>query len=242
MSDSPEPGQARPAERSRFVFSTSARWTLAVLIVVVALIVAIWPRSSPDPAPAPSAASTDGTGKLPGLQAAVSDDDMVKAREKAGLQPCPAVPGPAPENSALKGVLVPCLADGSTVDLGAATAGTPMLVNVWAHWCGPCRAELPVIADYAEQAGDKIRVLTVQGKEGSENVFLSLNLLAEIGVNLPTVVDPDAKIAAALGIPRVYPATVLVRADGTVAAVLPTVFDTVEEVSAAVDKHLGVAA
>ncbi|HEY9315045.1 TlpA disulfide reductase family protein [Williamsia sp.] len=242
MSDSPDPGETRTTERSRLRLSTSARWTLAALIVVIALIVAIWPRSSPDPAPAPSGVSTDSTGTVPGLQASVSDDDMIKAREKAGLQPCPAEPGPAPEGSALKGVSVPCLADGSTVDLGAATAGKPMLVNVWAHWCGPCRAELPVIADYAEQAGDRIRVLTVQGKEGSENVFLSLNLLAEIGVDLPTVVDPDAKIAAALGIPRVYPATVLVRADGTVAAVLPTVFDSVDEVSAVVDKYLGVAA
>jgi thiol-disulfide isomerase/thioredoxin len=115
-----------------------------------------------------------------------------------------------------------------------------MLVNVWAHWCGPCRAELPVINDFAQQAGDRVRVLTVQGQEGAQNPFLSLNLLTEIGVHLPTVVDTDAEIAAALGVPRAYPSTVLVRADGTVAAVLPRVFDSTEEVADAVREHLGV--
>lgn len=231
-----------PSTRSRFHLSASARWTVAALVVVLALIVAIWPRHSDTPEPGPSGLSQGGSTSVPGLQASVSDDDMAKARLQAALEPCPVPAGPAPAGSKLAGVTVPCLADGSQVDLGAATAGTPMLVNIWAHWCGPCRAELPVIDEYAQRAGDQVRVLTVQGKEGSENPFLSLNLLSEIGVHLPTVVDTDSRIAAALGVPRVYPATVLVRADGTVAAVLPTVFDSVDEVSAAVDKYLGVAA
>lgn len=231
-----------PSIRSRLHLSASARWTIAALVVVVALIVAIWPRHSDAPEPGPSGLSQGGSTNVPGLQASVSDDDMANARRQAALQPCPVPAGPAPAGSKLAGVTVPCLADGSQVDLGAATAGTPMLVNIWAHWCGPCRAELPVINEYAQRAGDQVRVLTVQGREGAENPFLSLNLLSEVGVHLPTVVDNESKIAAALGVPRVYPATVLVRADGTVAAVLPTVFDSADEVSQAVDMHLGVAA
>lgn len=226
--------------RARFHLSTSARWTVAALVVVLALIVAIWPRDSSDPGPSPSEMPTTGSSALPGLEAAVTEDDMAKGREKAALLPCPVATGPTPSGSKLAGVTVPCLADGSTVDLGSATAGTPMLVNVWAHWCGPCRAELPVIDEYAKRAGDRVQVLTVQGKEGAENPFLSLTLLAEIGVHLPTVVDTDAKIAAALGVPRAYPSTVLVRADGTVAAVLPRVFESPDEVADVVRQHLGV--
>ncbi|ETD33450.1 TlpA disulfide reductase family protein [Williamsia sp. D3] len=226
--------------RARFHLSTSARWTVAALVVVLALIVAIWPRDSSDPGPSPSGMPTTGSSALPGLEAAVTEDDMAKGREKAALLPCPVATGPTPSGSKLAGVTVPCLADGSAVDLGSATAGTPMLVNVWAHWCGPCRAELPVIDEYAKRAGDRVRVLTVQGKEGAENPFLSLTLLAEIGVHLPTVVDTDAKIAAALGVPRAYPSTVLVRADGTVAAVLPRVFESPDEVADVVRQHLGV--
>lgn len=223
-----------------FHLSASARWTVAALVVVLSLIVAIWPRDSADPGPSPSGMPTTGSSALPGLEAAVTDDDLAKGRERAALQPCPVATSPTPAGSKLAGVTAPCLADGSTVDLGSATAGTPMLVNVWAHWCGPCRAELPVIDEYAKRAGKRVQVLTVQGKEGAENPFLSLTLLAEIGIDLPTVVDTDAEIAAALGVPRAYPSTVLVRADGTVAAVLPQVFESPDEVADVVRQHLGV--
>ena len=113
------------------------------------------------------------------------------------------------------------------------------VINFWAYWCAPCRKELPIFADFARAAGDRVKVLTVQGKEGSQNPFLSLNLLIEIGIDLPTVVDTNAAMAAALGVPRVYPSTVLLRADGTVAAVLPQVFTSAYELTQTVNSSLG---
>ncbi|PVY24610.1 thiol-disulfide isomerase/thioredoxin [Williamsia muralis] len=219
--------------------SGSARWSIAALIVIVAMIVAIWPRAT-ETASEPVDPGVNPSAPLPGINAQVSEQDMAQARERAALQPCPVGDGtpPAP-GSALTGIVLSCLADGATVDLGSATAGRPLLINIWAHWCGPCRTELPVVADFAARAGDRMRVLTVQGREGSQNPLLSLNLLIETGVNLPTVVDTDARLAAALSVPRVYPCTVLVRADGTVAAVLPQVFETADELADVVGQHLG---
>ena len=219
--------------------SASARWSIAALIVIVAMIVAIWPRAT-ETASEPVDPGVNPSAPLPGINADVSEQDMAQARERAALQPCPVGDATAPApGSALTGIVLSCLADGTTVDLGVATAGRPLLINIWAHWCGPCRTELPVVADFAARAGDRLQVLTVQGQEGSQNPLLSLNLLIETGVKLPTVVDTDARLAAALSVPRVYPCTVLVRADGTVAAVLPQVFESTDELADVVGKHLG---
>ncbi|MBE7163266.1 MAG: TlpA family protein disulfide reductase [Williamsia herbipolensis] len=217
----------------------SARWSVVLLVVVVALIVAIWPRggggSSLD-----AGGSAQTAGPIPGASASVSPDDLAAARTRAALAPCPVGTGPAPASSVLRGVTVPCLGAPGEVDLGAATAGKPMLVNFWAPWCLPCRRELPTIEAFAQRAGSSMTVLAVQAKEGSENPVLALALLTEIGVRLPSVVDSNARVAAALGIPRVFPVSVLVRADGTVAKVLPTVFEGEQDVADAVARDLGV--
>ena len=217
----------------------SARWSVVLLVVVVALIVAIWPRggggSSLD-----AGGTAQSAGPIPGATASVSPDDLAAARSRAALAPCPVASGTAPASSVLRGVTVPCLGAPGEVDLGAATAGKPMLVNFWAPWCLPCRRELPTIEAFAQRAGSSMTVLAVQAKEGSENPVLALALLGEIGVRLPSVVDSNARVAAALGIPRVFPVSVLVRADGTVAKVLPTVFEGEQDVADAVARDLGV--
>lgn len=219
----------------------SARWSVAALIVVVALIVAIWPRDSGSSGGGlGSATPQTSAGPIPGATASASADDLSAARARAALAPCPIGIGTAPPGSALKGVRAPCLGGPGTIDLGSATAGKPLLINFWAPWCLPCRKELPSIADFARVAGDRVRVLAVQAKEGSENPVLALGLLSEIDVHLPSVVDTRSTIAAALGAPRAYPVSVLVRADGTVAKVLPTVFSDEQAVTDSVNRYLGV--
>lgn len=58
--------------------------------------------------------------------------------------------------------------DGSEVSL-ASFKGKPVLVNLWATWCGPCVAEMPTLDALAARQADKLTVLTVsqdmQGKE-----------------------------------------------------------------------------
>ena len=68
-----------------------------------------------------------------------------------------------------------------------------------------------------------------------ENETAALLRLAELGVRLPTLQDGQRRIAAALGVPNVMPATVVLRADGSVAKVLPQAFTTADEIAAAVN-------
>jgi len=49
----------------------------------------------------------------------------------------------------------------------ASFKGKPVLVNLWATWCGPCVREMPTLDKVAARAGDRLKVLTVsQDREG----------------------------------------------------------------------------
>ena len=111
---------------------------------------------------------------------------------------------------------------------------------MWAQWCAPCKTELPYFEEFAAKAGDRVTVLALHAKEGGSNPFFPLTLLTEIGVQLPAVLDTDGRVAAAVNAPRVFPSTVFLRPDGTVAKVYPGVFDSPQEIADAVEEYLGV--
>lgn len=216
--------------------SHAGRWSLAALVVVAALIVAIWPRGGDG-----SDARTDRVeGAAPtAVERSAGDTDgvLAAARSAAALAPCP---DPVQGDNAvgpLTGVDLVCLGDGRRVDVGAALAGRPAVVNIWAYWCGPCARELPALDEYARRTAGAVTVLTVHQDSKERN---ALSALAEYGVHLPGVQDGAARVATALGAPRVLPVTALLRADGTVAAVLPRPFDSADDIADAVRRHLGV--
>ena len=133
--------------------------------------------------------------------------------------------------------MVECAGDGTPVDVAQAVAGRPTVLNLWAYWCGPCADELPAMAEYQRRVGPGVTVLTVHQ---DENETAALLRLAELGVHLPTLQDGRRRIAAALQVPNVMPATVVLRADGSVAEILPRSFATADEIAAAVDPKIGV--
>ena len=79
--------------------------------------------------------------------------------------------------------------DGTQVALPRAYAGRPLLVNVWASWCGPCVKEMPELDRYAR----------AQGANGTQVLGIALD-------------DPDAVRAFLQRVPVAYP--ILVDAPG----------------------------
>ncbi|MEU8897614.1 TlpA disulfide reductase family protein [Nocardia sp. NPDC048505] len=203
----------------------AVRWALAGLITVVALAVALWPRED--------AATTPDQRTRPAAQISAAE------RAAAGLAACPRPAPGAAATGPLAGLTLECLADGEPVDLAAALAGKPALLNLWAYWCGPCKQELPDLQQYAQRAGPALTVLTVHS---DPEAGAALALLRDLRITLPGVLDAGSRLRAAVGAPAVLPVSVLVRADGSVAKVVVRPFTGVEDIADTVAAELGVRA
>lgn len=147
----------------------------------------------------------------------------------------PECPAPAPGatgSGPLAGVELPCLGAGhqGDIDLGAALAGKPAILNVWAWNCAPCREELPILTEWAA-ANPDVRVVGVQAATSEGR---GAAMLEDLGVDFVSYHDGMDAVGPALALPRVVPVTVVLRADGTVAEILPKAFDSYEEFDAAV--------
>jgi cytochrome c biogenesis protein CcmG/thiol:disulfide interchange protein DsbE len=83
--------------------------------------------------------------------------------------------------------------------------GTPVVVNKWASWCGPCRFEFPFFQRQAEKRGSEIAFLGV-GSNDSESALT--DFLEQLPLPYPSYYDPDLKIAKELGGPsQAFPTT-----------------------------------
>ena len=215
--------------------STSARWSVVALVVLIALGIALFNELGDDPA-GPAAPAAPGAVSARDKRDADTPAALAGPRAEAALAACP-TPGAGPVPDVLRGIVVECAGDGAPVDVARAVAGRPTVLNLWAYWCGPCADELPAMAEYQRRAGSQVQVLTVHQ---DENETAGLLRLAELGVHLPTLQDGRRQIAAALQVPNVMPATVVLRADGSVAQILPRSFATADEIAAAVDPTIGV--
>ena len=209
----------------------TTRWTVAILAVVAALVAALVASLHDDSA-------TTATTQTPAPREHRDADTpaaLAGPRERANLPPCPAA-GDGPGPAALRGVTVECAADGSSVDVARALAGHRVILNLWAYWCAPCAAELPAMAEYQRRVGSDVMVVTVHQ---DENEAAALLRLAELGVRLPTLQDGRRRVAAALRVVNVMPATVVLRPDGSVAQMLPRPFASADEIAAAVGNNAG---
>jgi thiol-disulfide isomerase/thioredoxin len=106
--------------------------------------------------------------------------------------------------------------NGAKVNL-AAFKGKPLIINLWATWCGPCRLEMPQLVDL--QAEFKDKGLTIVGVSVDDTADDIRKFAAEYKVTYPMLVGlgQDALLHT-LGYEDTVPISILVRANGTVAS------------------------
>ena len=107
-------------------------------------------------------------------------------------------------------------------------AGQVVVLNFWASWCGPCRAEQPELNDAAEALADL--PVTFLGVNIDDTVPNALAHVREFDIPYDSVFDPSAAYASRFGAvgPRSIPTTILIDAEGRVAARLFGITDFIE--------------
>jgi len=133
----------------------------------------------------------------------------------------------------LPDVTLASLTGGKSLELS--TVRGPMVINLWASWCTPCRKELPQYQAFAEKNAGKVEVLGIDFQE--TRPAAARQLARETGVQYPLFSDPDGDLRA-IGLPKV----ILVDPEGRVAHEEYVEITSVGQLERLVETHLKVAA
>jgi thiol-disulfide isomerase/thioredoxin len=153
---------------------------------------------------------------------------------KSSLVACPPTPSRPPVTNSLPDVSLTCLGDGP--DIRLADLRGPLVLNVWAQWCGPCRDEAPYLAKLAKTG--KVRMLGIDYDDPRRE--LAVKFATDQGWTYPHLVDPDKTIQQALKVGG-PPLTAFVDANGAVVAIHRGALTSQAQLDQLVTDKLGVA-
>jgi thiol-disulfide isomerase/thioredoxin len=151
----------------------------------------------------------------------------------AGIEDCPAA---QTSHGGLPSTSLPCLGGGRRVDLS--TLEGPLVINFWYGACGPCQKEMPALAAFYKQYGDKVPVLGIDSTDTQPGY--ALEQAKRFGVTYPLLADPGGDLQGTDLTVRAYPYFFFLSADGTLSKGVAGGLDSVEAVKALVHQQLGI--
>jgi cytochrome c biogenesis protein CcmG/thiol:disulfide interchange protein DsbE len=118
----------------------------------------------------------------------------------------------------------------------AALRGYPVVVNLWASWCGPCRFEFPHFQQMAARYGKQVAFLGID-KQDSDDA--AETFLHEEPVPYPSYTDPDEEIAESIDADatRGLPTTAFYDRDGELAYLKLGPYDDKAELRADIERY-----
>ena len=113
--------------------------------------------------------------------------------------------------------------------------GTPLVINKWASWCGPCQAEFPIFQAATLAHGKEVGFigLNSQDKDPRAKAFL-----AERPLPFPSYTDPKSEIAFDRQIAAGFPMTQFINRDGEVAFTHTGPYTSEDQLEADIKKYL----
>jgi cytochrome c biogenesis protein CcmG/thiol:disulfide interchange protein DsbE len=115
----------------------------------------------------------------------------------------------------------------------AKLAGHPVVVNVWASWCGPCRSEFPDFQQVSADRGDEVAFL---GVDALDTDPAAKTFLEELPLPYPSVTDPDQQVKQELGL-RGYPATAFYDSTGKLVHLQQGPYTSAGQLQADIDRY-----
>lgn len=107
--------------------------------------------------------------------------------------------------------------------------GYPVVINVWAEWCGPCRAEFPLLRTAAARYGTRIAFLGLNVDRAADRGKAE-RFLREQPTIYPSLADPREAIARRLEATGARPSTVFLDPDGEIVTVRQGSYADLEQV------------
>lgn len=99
--------------------------------------------------------------------------------------------------------------DGNSVTLSS-LKGNVVVINFWATWCPPCKAEIPdFIEVYGSYSGGGVKFLGIS----SEDITLLAGFVENYGINYPVLIDETGSVFKAYGV-QAIPQTFIVNPEG----------------------------
>ncbi|MGA4668963.1 redoxin family protein [Propionibacteriaceae bacterium Y1923] len=137
-----------------------------------------------------------------------------QAYQAAGIDPCPEAPPTAAVEGGLPELTLQCLSTGSESTLSGLAKGRPMVINFWAQWCGPCRAEAPFLKSVSEKTAGRVNFLGIDTVDPQPDLAIEFARVA--GWTYPQLTDPDKhSYGPPLNVPGL-PHTIFVDAEGRI--------------------------
>jgi cytochrome c biogenesis protein CcmG/thiol:disulfide interchange protein DsbE len=112
--------------------------------------------------------------------------------------------------------------------------GHPVVVNKWASWCPPCRAEFPFFQRQSIKRGRKVAFI---GVDGNDNDGDARKFLADFPVSYPSYKDPDLGISAVFKAVQAFPSTAYYDARGGLAYVHQGGYASERKLSEDIDRY-----